>query len=153
MPSTSCTAATIKRYSKRVSPARRGCLPVSTTFRWTLAPGEQFDTPEAVVCFAPDEDGVSSEMHAFIGEHIVRGKWKKRERPVLVNNWEGTHFDFNEEKILGIARAAKKAGVELFVLDDGWFGNRCDEHRALGDWYDNIEKTGGGLKHLADKIR
>ena len=122
-------------------------------FRWTLAPGEQFDAPEAVMCFAPDEDGVSSQMHAFIGEHIVRGKWKKKERPVLVNNWEGTHFDFNEEKLLGIARAAKKAGVELFVLDDGWFGNRCDEHRALGDWYDNIEKTGGGLKHLADKIR
>ena len=122
-------------------------------FRWTLAPGEQFDAPEAVMCYAPDEDGISSEMHAFIGEHIVRGKWKKRERPVLVNNWEGTYFDFDEEKILSIARAAKKTGVELFVLDDGWFGNRCDDHRALGDWYDNVEKTGGGLKHLADKIR
>lgn len=122
-------------------------------FRWTLAPGEEFDAPEAVMCYAPDEDGVSNEMHAFVGEHIVRGKWKKKERPVLVNNWEGTYFDFNEEKILDIARAAKKTGVELFVLDDGWFGNRCDDHRALGDWFDNVEKTGGGLKHLADKIR
>ena len=81
-------------------------------FRWTLAPGEEFDAPEAVMCYAPDEDGVSNEMHAFVGEHIVRGKWKKKERPVLVNNWEGTYFDFNEEKILDIARAAKKTGVK-----------------------------------------
>ncbi len=122
-------------------------------FRWALAPGEEFCTPEAVMCYAPDEDGASSEMHAFVAEHIVRGKWKKRERPVLVNNWEGTYFDFNEEKILAIARAAKETGVELFVLDDGWFGNRCDDRRGLGDWYDNVEKTGGGLKSLADKIR
>ncbi len=122
-------------------------------FRWALAPGEEFASPEAVMCYAPSEDALSLAMHAFISEHIVRGKWKKRERPVLVNNWEGTYFDFNEEKILNIARAAKETGVELFVLDDGWFGNRCDDRRALGDWFDNEEKTGGGLKHLADKIR
>lgn len=122
-------------------------------FRWKLLPGEEFAAPEAVMCYAPCEDGLSLQMHRFVREHIVRGKWKKRERPILVNNWEGTYFDFNEEKLLNIARAAKETGVELFVLDDGWFGNRCDDHRALGDWYDNTEKTGGGLKSLADKIR
>ena len=122
-------------------------------FRWKLLPGEEFAAPEAVVCFAPDEDALSCRMHAFVSEHILRGKWKKRERPVLINNWEGTYFDFNEEKILNIARAAKKAGVELFVLDDGWFGKRDNDLCALGDWFDNVEKTGGGLKNLADKIR
>lgn len=122
-------------------------------FCWTLAPGAEFAAPEAVMCYAPSEDGLSCAMHSFVSEHIVRGKWKKRERPVLVNNWEGTYFDFNEEKILDIARAAKKAGAELFVLDDGWFGRRNTDNCSLGDWYDNAEKTGGGLKHLADEIR
>lgn len=122
-------------------------------FRWKLLPGEEFASPEAVVCFAPDEDALSGRLHAFVSEHIVRGKWKKRERPVLINNWEGTYFDFNEEKILRIARAAKEAGVELFVLDDGWFGKRNNDSCSLGDWFDNVEKTGGGLKNLADKIR
>ncbi len=122
-------------------------------FDWKLLPGETFSAPEAVMCFAPDEDTLTLAMHAFVGEHIVRGKWKKRERPVLVNNWEGTYFNFNEQKILEIARAAKKTGVELFVLDDGWFGDRNDDMRALGDWTDNVEKTGGGLAHLASEIR
>ena len=93
-------------------------------FDWALAPGEEFVAPEAVMCFAPDEDEMSLRMHAFVSEHIVRGKWKKKERPVLVNNWEGTYFDFNEEKLLAIATAAKEIGAELFVLDDGWFGKR-----------------------------
>lgn len=122
-------------------------------FDWALAPSEEFCAPEAVMCFAPDEDSLSARMHAFVSEHIVRGKWKKRERPVLFNNWEGTYFDFNEEKILSIAAAAKRAGAELFVLDDGWFGRRDSDTCSLGDWYDNVEKTGGGLKNLADKIR
>ena len=122
-------------------------------FDWALPVGETFSSPEAVMCWAPDEDALSLRMHAFVGEHIVRGKWKRRERPVLVNNWEGTYFDFNEEKILSIAAAAKEAGAELFVLDDGWFGHRNDDTSSLGDWYDNVEKTGGGLASLADKVR
>ncbi len=122
-------------------------------FDWKLAPGEEFAAPEAVMCYAPSEDQVSLRMHAFVSEHIVRGKWKKRERPVLVNNWEGTYFDFDEEKLLAIASKAKAVGAELFVLDDGWFGKRQDDTCSLGDWYDNIAKTGGGLASLAEKIR
>ena len=122
-------------------------------FDWTLAPGDSFQAPEAVMCFAPDEDEASVRMHAFVREHIVRGKWKKRERPVLVNNWEGTYFQFTEEKILAMAQTAKELGAELFVLDDGWFGRRDDDRSSLGDWFDYTEKLGGSLASLAEKIR
>lgn len=122
-------------------------------FDWTLAPGESFYAPEAVMACAPDEDALSARMHAFVAEHIVRGKWKKRERPVLFNNWEGTYFDFNAEKIEEMARAAAALGAELFVLDDGWFGHRNDDTSSLGDWFDNVEKTGGGLAALAERVR
>ena len=122
-------------------------------FDWKLSPGEEFCSPEAVMGFAPDADSASLRMHAFIREHIVRGKWKKRERPVLVNNWEGTYFSFNEEKLLGMARSAAALGAELFVLDDGWFGRRDDDRSSLGDWFDYAEKLGGSLASLADKIR
>ncbi len=122
-------------------------------FDWTLAPGESFYAPEAVMACAPDEDALSARMHAFAAEHIVRGKWKKRERPVLFNNWEGTYFDFNAEKIEEMARAAAALGAELFVLDDGWFGHRNDDTSSLGDWFDNVEKTGGGLAALAERVR
>ena len=122
-------------------------------FDWKLAPGEEFCAPEAVMCFAPDEDSMSLRMHAFVREHIVRGKWKKRERPVLVNNWEGTYFHFNEQKLLDMARAAAGLGAELFVLDDGWFGRRDDDTSSLGDWFDYTEKLGGSLTSIADKIR
>ncbi len=122
-------------------------------FRWKLSPGETFTAPEAVICHAPTEDEASLRMHAFVSEHIVRGKWKKKERPVLVNNWEGTYFGFDRERILKIAAAAKEAGAELFVLDDGWFGKRDDDTSSLGDWYDNEVKTGGGLASLAGAVR
>ncbi len=121
-------------------------------FDWKLLPGEEFYSPEAVMCYASDEDMMSLQMHSFVAEHIIRGKWKRKERPVLVNNWEGTYFDFNEEKLLAIAQAGKEAGVELFVLDDGWFGKRNNDTCSLGDWFDNPEKTGGGLANLAGKI-
>ena len=105
------------------------------------------------MCFAPDEDTLSTRFHFLVSEHIVRGKWKKKERPVLVNKIDIRIFDFNEEKLLAIAEAAKKTGVELFVLDDGWFGKRDSDTCSLGDWYDNLEKTGGGLASLGEKIR
>ena len=122
-------------------------------FDWTLAPGESFYAPEAVLCCAPTEDALSARMHAFVAEHIVRGKWKKRERPVLFNNWEGTYFGFDAEKIDAMAQTAARLGAELFVLDDGWFGHREDDTSSLGDWYDNVQKTGGGLAALADRVR
>lgn len=122
-------------------------------FDWTLPAGESFCAPEAVVCCAPDEDALSARMHAFVAEHIVRGKWKRRERPVLFNNWEGTYFNFDAEKIEAMAREAAALGAELFVLDDGWFGHRNDDTSSLGDWADNEEKTGGGLAALAERVR
>ena len=92
-------------------------------FRWTLQPGETFDTPEAVLSFScRGKNGLSQNMHAFVQRHIVRGEWANKPRPVLLNNWEATYFNFKESTLLRLAREAKDLGVELFVLDDGWFG-------------------------------
>jgi alpha-galactosidase len=127
-----------------------GINPVS--FDYELDPGETFYTPEAVLAYGKDESEVACRMHRFVSRHIVRGKWKNEPRPILVNNWEGTYFDFNREKILGIARKAAEVGAELFVLDDGWFGHRDDDTSSLGDWYDYSDKT-GGIVSLAESIR
>lgn len=121
-------------------------------FSWELAPGETFFAPEAVMVYGKTDGEVSLRMHEFVSRHIIRGKWKDRERPVLVNNWEGTYFSFTREKILAIARKAAEAGAELFVLDDGWFGKRDSDTCSLGDWTDYEEKT-GGIESLADEIR
>ena len=96
--------------------------------------------------------GLSRNMHAFVREHIVRGEWKKKERPVLLNSWEAVYFDFDEEKLLAMAKTAKETGIELFVMDDGWFGTRNDSRSSLGDWYCNYEKLPGGISGLARKI-
>ena len=117
-----------------------------------LSGGETFFAPEAVMCFAETEDGISSAMHSFVQNHIVRGKWQNKERPVLINNWEATYFDFDRQKIFALADAASELGVELFVLDDGWFGHRDDDRSSLGDWFDNEKKT-GGIAALADGVR
>ena len=92
-------------------------------------------------------------MHRFVREHIVRGTWKKKERPVLLNSWEAAYFDINERKLLSLAKAGKEAGIELFVMDDGWFAKRDNDTRSLGDWQPNPKKLPGGLKGIADKIR
>ena len=122
------------------------------SFAWKLEGGETFFAPEAVFSFGHSEREVGLRMRTFVQEHIIRGVWKKRPRPVLVNNWEGTYFSFTRERILNIARAAKEAGAELFVLDDGWFGRRDDDTSSLGDWFDYKEKT-GGIASLADEVR
>ena len=123
-------------------------------FAWRLAPGESFDTPEAMMTYSTEgTSGVSLRFHRFIREHIVRGKWKTARRPVLINNWEGTYFNFTGEKLVEMARAAKEAGVELFVLDDGWFGKRDDDRSGLGDWTPNEKKLGCTLAELGDRIR
>ncbi len=121
-------------------------------FAWKLEKGETFFAPEAVFSFGHSDREVGLHMRKFVQEHIVRGVWKKRARPVLVNNWEGTYFSFTRERILNIARAAKEAGAELFVLDDGWFGRRDTDTTSLGDWTDYEEKT-GGIASLADEVR
>ena len=123
------------------------------TFSWTLEPEKSFVTPEAVMTYsALGTDIASTNMHNFINRHIVRGAWKFRERPVLCNNWEATYFNFTESKIIELAKAAKDLGVELFVLDDGWFGQRDDDTSSLGDWYVNTKKLPDGITRLSDRI-
>ena len=124
------------------------------TFSWTLAPGEGFDTPEAVMTYSKDGlDGASLNFHHFISRYIVRGFWKDRARPVLVNSWEAAYYDFDEEKLLSLADAAASLGFELFVLDDGWFSTRRDSSQGLGDWWVSRERFPDGLGSFADKVR
>lgn len=121
-------------------------------FEYRLSSEETFYAPEAVMIFAESEDELSLNLHSFIGRHIIPKRWQRKKRPIVINNWEGTGFDFTKEKILAIAKNGKKAGAELFVLDDGWFGERNDDSSSLGDWTDNEAKT-GGIARLADDIR
>ena len=95
---------------------------------------------------------MSRNMHAFVKEHIVRGEWKHKERPIVVNNWEATYFQFTEKKILAIAKEGARLGAELFVLDDGWFGKRNSDQSSLGDWWVNKKKLPSGIDGLARKI-
>lgn len=116
-----------------------------------LNTNETFVSPQAIILIEKDEDTITRELHKFSLNHIVNPDFAYKERPVLINNWEGTYFNFTGEKILEMAKVAKKVGIEMFVLDDGWFGKRDNDRSGLGDWYDNEKKT-GGLKKLADDI-
>ena len=123
-------------------------------FSWTLEAGEEFQAPEAVITFsAAGFRQMSHNMHSFVREHITRGEWKDKERPILINSWEASYFDFTEKSLVKLAKTAKDTGIELFVMDDGWFGERNDDKRALGDWdIVNKKKLPGGLEGLAKKI-
>lgn len=122
-------------------------------FAWTLEAGEEFFTPEAVFTYSNRGfSKMSSSFHHIFREHLCRGKYKHERRPVLINNWEATYFDFDKEKILDIAKGAAQLGVELMVLDDGWFGKRDGDTSGLGDWFVNTEKLKGGLKPVADGV-
>lgn len=119
----------------------------------TLAPGESFETPEAVLAFSEKGfSGLSEKMHCFVSENIIPEYWRNKERPVLFNDWEGCMFDFNEARLLGLAKEAKKLGCELFVLDDGWFGKRDSDKAGLGDYSINRRKLPNGISGLAKKI-
>lgn len=125
----------------------------SEGFAWPLQAGEEFVTPEAVLTFSANgKNGMSNNMHKFINSHIIPQRWNNAPRPILVNNWEGTYFDFSETKILAMAKIASKLGVELFVLDDGWFGNRNDDKGGLGDYHVNRKKLPSGIDGLAKRI-
>lgn len=118
-----------------------------------LKQGECFEAPEAVMSFSAEGFGaLSAHFHEFIREHIVRGVWKKKARPILLNSWEATYFKVNEKNLCKLAKAAKEVGIELFVMDDGWFGQRDNDEKGLGDWVENREKLPGGVKGLCDKI-
>lgn len=123
------------------------------TFEWILEAGEAFYTPEVILsCSTTGFAKLSQNFHHIIRNHVCRGTYQLSSRPVLINNWEATYFDFNEEKILNIARQASKLGIDMMVLDDGWFGKRDDDCSGLGDWFVNEKKLNGGLKALVEKI-
>ena len=123
------------------------------SFSILLNRGEYFEAPEAVMTVSEDGyNGMSQRMHAFVRECIVRGEWKKKTRPVLLNSWEASYFDINEHKLLKLAKEGRDVGVELFVMDDGWFGERKDDKRSLGDWYVNKKKLPGGIERLCSKV-
>ena len=122
-------------------------------FAWRLAPGESFQTPEALLAYSSTGlDGMTHALHDLYRNHLTRGPWKDKPRPSLVNNWEATYFKFDTEKLLDIARTAAGRGIEMLVLDDGWFGCRDTDTNSLGDWVVNEKKLPGGLKYLADEV-
>lgn len=122
-------------------------------FNWLLEKGQEFQTPEAVLVYSPDGlTGMSHIYHKLYGKRLCRGKYRDKVRPILINNWEATYFDFNETNIKEIAKEAKNLGIELFVLDDGWFGTRNNDDSSLGDWFVNEEKLKGGLGKLVSEV-
>ncbi|MBU5593693.1 alpha-galactosidase [Amphibacillus sp. MSJ-3] len=123
-------------------------------FEWRLLPNEVFSSPEAVLVYSDQGlNGMSQTFHQLFRTRLVRGEWREKNRPVLINNWEATYFDFNEDKLVSIAEKARDVGVELFVLDDGWFGERNNDHAGLGDWFVNEKRLPKGIGSLAEKIR
>lgn len=122
-------------------------------FNFKLESGETFVTPEAVLVYSPEGfEKMSHTFHNLYRTRLCRGVWRDKVRPILINNWEGTYFDFDREKLLDIAEMGAKIGLELFVLDDGWFGERNDDTTSLGDWFVNEKKIGGSLKSLVEEI-
>ena len=122
-------------------------------FSWTLKKGETFQTPEAVLVYSGEGLGkMSRTFHRLYRKRLARGYWRDRVRPVVINNWEATFMDFTEDKILKFAETARKLGVEMMVLDDGWFGHRDDDTSSLGDWYPDPKKLPQGIRGLAEKI-
>jgi len=131
--------------------ARIGIHPEA--FAWTLDPGAALQLPEAVLAFSPAGFGALSDAyHRLYRERLARGAWRDRPRPILINNWEATYFGFNERKLLEIAGSARDLGVELFVLDDGWFGARDDDTSSLGDWSVNRRKLPSGIEGVATQV-
>ncbi|MBP1044745.1 alpha-galactosidase [Enterococcus sp. BWM-S5] len=122
-------------------------------FSWKLAQGEQFQSPEAVMVYSDQGlNGMSQSFHSLFQDHLVRGNYQYAQRPILANNWEATFFDFDEEKILAIAKEARDLGAELFVLDDGWYGHRDNDDSSLGDWVEDKNKLPNGLAGLSRKV-
>ena len=122
-------------------------------FLWKLAPGESFVTPEAALSYS--ENGLtalSDQFQKAYHANLIRSPWKDKKRPTLVNNWEATYFGFDAEKLLKIAGEAADLGLDMLVLDDGWFGKRDDDNSGLGDWFVNEEKLGCTMKELVDRV-
>lgn len=122
-------------------------------FEWVLDPGASFTTPEAVMVYSEHGLGeMTRTFHDLYRNHLIRSKFLHQKRPILINNWEATYFDFDDDKLVDIARQAHKVGIEMLVMDDGWFGKRNADNCALGDWFVNEEKIRCGLKKLVDRV-
>ena len=122
-------------------------------FTWKLKEGESFQAPETVLVYSAQGLGQMTRIfHDFYRNHLIRSEYKNQKRPILINNWEATYFDFDTDKLIAIAKQASALGIEMLVMDDGWFGNRCDDNRALGDWFVNEEKLKGGMEYLVDEV-
>lgn len=122
-------------------------------FCWQLCGNDKFTTPQVLMTYSADGLGLMSRnFHDFIRQHIFRPQWINSRRPLLINNWEATYFDFDEEKLTALAETAGKLGIELLVMDDGWFGKRGDDRTSLGDWTPNTDKLPKGLGSLAKRI-
>ncbi|MDY2628977.1 MAG: alpha-galactosidase [Lachnospiraceae bacterium] len=122
-------------------------------FCWKLTPDSAFQAPEVVMVYSSEGlDRMTHSFHDFYREHMIRSPYKYRKRPILINNWEATYFDFNSEKLLSIAAEAKKCGIEMLVMDDGWFGRRNCDDSSLGDWWVNTDKLTTGLPELVKQV-
>ncbi len=122
-------------------------------FRWKLEPGASFQAPETVLVYSGQGLGAMTHtFHDLYRNHLIRSSYKEKDRPVLINNWEATYFDFDTDKLTAIAKEASRLGIEMLVMDDGWFGNRNSDNCSLGDWTVNEEKLPGGLKRLVDEV-
>lgn len=125
----------------------------SEGFEWLLTPGDSFTAPEVVLTYSHSGLGtMTRNLHDFYRGHLIRSKYLHQKRPVLINNWEATYFDFDTDKLIAIAKSASEHGIEMLVMDDGWFGHRNDDATSLGDWFVNENKIKGGLKHLVDEV-
>ncbi len=123
-------------------------------FTWKLEPGETFTAPEVVMVYSAEGLGkMTRTFHDLYREHLIRSPYLHQKRPILINNWEATYFDFDEKKLLEIAKDASKLGIEMLVMDDGWFGKRSYDDSSLGDWYVNEEKLKGGLHELVENVK
>jgi len=123
-------------------------------FEWELEPGDVFTTPEAVLVYSSEGlGGMSRTFHKLYRKNLCRGQWRDKKRPILINNWEATYFKFNADKLVAIAHEAAKVGIEMLVMDDGWFGKRDDDHSGLGDWKVNEAKLGCTLRELVERVK
>ncbi|MBR1739914.1 MAG: alpha-galactosidase [Ruminococcus sp.] len=122
-------------------------------FEWLLEPGESFSAPEVVMVHSDKGIGkMSRTFHDLYRNNLIRGEYKDKRRPILINNWEATYFNFDTDKLISIAKEASKLGIEMLVMDDGWFGHRDSDNSSLGDWFVYEKKIKGGLKYLVDEV-
>ena len=122
-------------------------------FEWLLEKGESFTAPEVVMVHSDEGIGkMSRTFHDLYRNNLIRGEYKDKRRPILINNWEATYFNFDTDKLISIAKEASKLGIEMLVMDDGWFGHRDSDNSSLGDWFVYEKKLKGGLKYLVDEV-